>query len=446
MFYRKILDELDNWRNSKFRKPLILRGARQVGKTTAVEMFSKNFRQFIHLNLDKVEDKNLFERNYSFEILLEAIFLYKDANRNEPETLIFIDEIQNSPEAVRQLRYFYEEAPELFVISAGSLLESLIDNTISFPVGRVEYLVMKPVCFTEYLHAVNADAELQLIHQIPCSEYAHEKLLNHFYSYALVGGMPEVIERYLQTKDIHQLKPVYEALLTAYLDDIEKYSSSDSQVKVLRHSIKSVMTEAGKRIVYQGFGNSNYRSREISEAMMLIERAMLIQLIYPVTQTILPIAPDFRKSPKLQLFDTGLLNYFSGVQKDLFLSRDIMQTYHGRIAEHIAGQELSAISFDPLFKNIFWTREKRQSKAEVDFIYQYENLLIPVEVKTASTGHLKSLHIYMNSAPHDIAVRIYSGALSEDKITTSSGKSFRLLNLPFYLINEINNYIKWLLS
>ena len=123
-----------------------------------------------------------------------------------------------------------------------------------------------------------------------------------------------------------------------------------------------------------------------------------------------------------------------------------MQTYHGKIAEHIAGQELSALSYDPLFKNIFWTREKRQSSAEVNFIYQYENLLIPVEVKTASTGHLKSLHIYMDSAPHDIAVRIYSGVLLVDKILTPSGKSFRLLNLPFYLLNEINNYIKWLLS
>jgi uncharacterized protein len=442
MFSRNIIYELDKWSKRSNRKPLILRGARQVGKTTAVEMFSKKYKQYLYLNLDRAEDRKLFEQNYSFETLLDAIFLYKDSPKKLNETLLFIDEIQNCPEAVKQLRYFYELAPELNVISAGSLLETIIDKNISFPVGRVEFLVMRPVSFTEYLTAISADAEIDLLNEFPFPEFGHDKLIQHFYRYALIGGMPEVVRKYVEKKDIFELKAIYESLLTSYLGDIEKYSTSDSQIRVIRHIIQHIFIEAGSRIVYQGFGKSNYRSKEISEALILIEKALIIQLMHPVTQTILPLYPDYRKSPRIQTFDTGLVNYFAGIQKDLFLSNDIMSTYHGKIAELVTGQELLSLRSEPLYKLHFWVREKRQSSAEVDFVYQYENILVPVEVKSSSTGHLKSLHQFVNESPLNFGIRVYNGKFQVDELKTQSGKSFRLLNLPFYLINKIDFYIE----
>lgn len=441
MFSRTILNELDAWSKKTDRKPLILRGARQVGKTSAVQMFGKNFKQYIYLNLDRPEDLKLFEQNYSFSQLLEAIFFYKESFRNINESLLFIDEIQNSPEAVRQLRYFYEDVPELRVIAAGSLLETLIDKNISFPVGRVEYLLVKPVSFIEYLAASGATSELNILQETPFPEYAHDKLMQHFYRYTLIGGMPEIVKKYIETKDVMQLKPIYESLLTSYLDDIKKYSNSKSQTPVIRHVMEHIFTEAGNRIVYQGFGKSNYKSKEIRESLTLIEKAMIIKLIQPLTQTVLPVFPDYKKSPKLLPLDIGLVNYFAGIQTDLFLSNDIMGTYHGKIAELITGQELFVLHSEPLFKLHFWVREKSQSTAEVDFIHAYKNFLIPIEVKSGSTGHMKSLQQYINESPHDFGIRVYSGKFQLNNLTTLSGKPFRLLNLPFYLINRIDHYI-----
>ena len=193
MFDRTIVKELKKWVKKTNRKPLVLRGARQVGKTTAVEIFSKQFDQYIYLNLEILSDRKIFEMDYSVEELIQAIFFEKSKKKSRGKTLIFIDEIQNSPKAVSMLRYFYESAKDYFVIAAGSLLESLIDRQISFPVGRVEYLYMKPLTFDEYIAAAGDSSLLEVLDQIPCPDFAHEKLLKQFYKYTLIGGMPEVV-------------------------------------------------------------------------------------------------------------------------------------------------------------------------------------------------------------------------------------------------------------
>lgn len=187
MYQRELLSELKTWLVKKNRKPLVLRGARQVGKTTLINLFSANFRQYIYLNMDLPEERRIFENAKSFNELFEAIFFLKNASRTEKNTLVFIDEIQNSPAAVKYLRYFYENQKDLPVIAAGSLIETLIDKEISFPVGRVEYLAVRPFSFREFLTAGNYLKELEAINTIPFPDYAHEKLLTLFRKYVLTG-------------------------------------------------------------------------------------------------------------------------------------------------------------------------------------------------------------------------------------------------------------------
>ena len=446
MFYREAIKKLKKWSVRKNRKPLILRGARQVGKTTLVNIFSKEFDQYIALNLDKSEEKALFENNHNFEQVLTAIFLFKNKVRNQTKTLIFIDEIQNSPKAVTILRYFYEEAKELYVIAAGSLLESLIDNSISFPVGRVEYLLLRPCNFNEFLIATDNTEAKKALKQIPFPDYGHEIMLSKFREYLLIGGMPEVIDTYIKTKDILSLSTVYDSLLSSYLDDVEKYAPKPNKTNIIRHIIQNAFFAASERIKFQKFGKSDYRSREVGESFRMLEKTMLLQLVYPIVTEKMPAIPNTGKSPKLQLLDTGLVNYFAGLQNELFGTNDISSVYQGRISEHIVGQELLANETSPLFKLNFWTREKKGANAEVDFVLMHDGLLIPIEVKSGASGSLRSLHQFIDRAPHPYAVRVYSGKLNVDKEKTIAGTKYFLLNFPFYLLGELKEYLHWFIN
>jgi len=443
MFTRNILKELDKWSLNNDRKPLILRGARQVGKTTIVDIFSKKFDQYIYLNLDTKDDKDLFERNYNISDLIAAIFLYKKKSQDK-KTLIFIDEIQNSSQAVAMMRYFYEDskASKFYVIAAGSLLETLIDTKISFPVGRVEYLFLYPLNFKEFLMAMDEDEILEILQKIPISNFAHEKILKLFNLYTLIGGMPEIVENYKKHQDIIALNNVYESLLNSYLDDVSKYARNDLTQNVIRHCIESAPFEAGGRIKFQGFGNSNYRSREVGEALRSLERAMIINLVYPSTSIKLPIVPNFKKSPKLQFLDTGLINYFVGLQKDIFNSQNLDLVYGGKIIEHIVGQELISIHNERKKNFNFWVREDKRSNAELDFLFPFEQYVIPIEVKSGKTGRLRSLHEFMKKTNHDYAVRLYADKFSIDDINFS-GVNYKLLNLPYYLGYWVGDYLEY---
>lgn len=445
MFEREIIRRLKEWKNRKNRKPLILRGARQVGKTTVIDLFSKEFDRYISLNLDVDEDKRLFDTYRNIEDLIEAIFLYKSPDGKGGKTLVFIDEIQNSPEAVAMLRYFYEKAGHLYVVAAGSLLETLIRKKISFPVGRVEYLAVRPCSFREFLLAVGEQKSLELVNAYPFPRYAHEKLMKLFRTYTLIGGMPEIIQHYAAEPSVVALKPIYEGLIASYLDDVEKYGRNDLLVQVIRHVIQNSFYAAGSRIKFQGFGNSGYRNREMSEAFKTVEKAFLLQLVYPVTSTKLPRIPNYRRSPKLQFVDTGLVNYFAGLQQQVLGTKQLDDVYEGRIAEHIAGQELLALNDSVLFKLNFWTREEKDASAEVDFIFQYRDMIIPIEVKSGASGKLRSLHQFMEISPHKVAVRIFSGEMAESEERTVKGTVYRLISFPFYLISQLPAYLNRIL-
>ncbi len=436
VFHRNILQYLQNWKEKKDRKPLILRGARQVGKTTAVHLFAESFEHYIYLNLEKPEERNLCEQAANFEELVDAVFFFKKVPKTSKNVLVFFDEIQNSPKTVSMLRFFIEERPDLPVIAAGSLLETLIDKHLTIPVGRVEYLYLYPFTFDEFLLSMEEKDLYAFLNEDAIPTFAHQALSKWFWRYTLIGGMPEIVRKFAESQDILQLNGVYEGLLNSYLDDVEKYAQNSSVRQVLRHCIRSAFFEAGKRIKFQGFGNSNYRSREVGEALRTLEKAMLIRLIYPTTQVKLPLTPNVKKAPKLQVLDTGLINYFVGLQEELFRTSTIDTVYEGKIAEHIVGQELIARLKSQVKPLVFWTREKKQSNAEIDFLLPFHSLIIPVEVKAGAVGKLRSLHLFMDSVDHPFAIRVYSGPFRIDEVKTTNGKLFKLINLPFYLIGN----------
>jgi predicted AAA+ superfamily ATPase len=447
MFNRELLAELEKWRDKTPRKPLVIRGARQVGKTTLVNQFAQQYEQYIYVNLELVEDKEPFEKFTSIENLIETVFFLKDKiAEKKSNTLIFIDEIQAVPKALDTLRYFYELAPEISVIAAGSMLETLFDKNISFPIGRVEYKVIRPVSFPEFLAAVGETAALQQLKKIPIANFAHAKLMRLFHTYALIGGMPEIVQHYATNKDLTALAPIYDSLISGYLDDVEKYAVSNAQVQHIRHCIQSSFAQAGKRIKFEGFGNSSYKSREMGESLRTLEKALLLQLIYPCTTATLPLVPDLKKSPRLQVLDTGLLNYFVGLQKDIIGTEDLNSIYQGTLIEHLVGQELLATQFNALSALRFWVKEKKASTAEVDYLFPYEGKVIPIEVKSGKVGALRSLHNFMDLTPHHTAIRIYGGELAITDAISSSGKQYQILNLPYYLCSQIEHYMKWFLE
>ena len=439
MFNRTIIDELKKWKNKPDRKPLVLRGARQVGKTTAIKLFAKEFDEFLYLNLEKAEERNIFEGEHPFDELLNRLFFHfgveKDTNA---KTLIFIDEIQNSPKTIALLRYFYEEANKLFVIAAESLLENILDKNISFPVGRVEFMAMHLCTFQEFLGAMEEEQSFKLYEQGEIPSFAHDKLSSLFKKYASIGGMPQILDNYASKQDYTSLSTIYSNLLISYAEDVEKYAKSASMTQYIRHIISTAFREAGSRITFDKFGNSSYRSREMKEAFTTLEKTMLLKLVYPVTSTKLPFSPDLKKKPRLHIFDTGLVNYSLGILDKLIAEKYLDNVYRGRIAEHIVGQELAGATFSIMNTIEFWTREKKGSSAEVDYVVSHKGMLIPVEVKAGASGSLRSLHQFVDAAPHAWAVRFYSGEAVIEDAQTVAGKKYKLINLPHYLAGKLD--------
>ena len=244
IFKRKLYDELLKWKQSKDRKPLIIRGARQVGKSTLIKSFSKEYSQFIELNLERKDDARFFDLDNVSDIVA-AISLRENITLDK-NVLFFIDEIQESPKAIRLLRFFYEDMPHLHVICAGSLLEFAIKEVKSFPVGRVQQLVLHPLDFEEFLMAKGKSNVVKLFNDIPIKDFSHQIILDLFHVYAIIGGMPEVIKTYIENDSITGISSIYNNIWQAYKDDIEKYARNDTERKVLGHIVNTAPSEADR--------------------------------------------------------------------------------------------------------------------------------------------------------------------------------------------------------
>lgn len=440
MFQRLALKALRQWAEKEGRKPLVLKGARQVGKTTLVKIFAEEFDVFINLNLEEKVNAALFTMDVSFEDLLAGIYAKAGIKMENQRTLIFIDEIQNVPDAVKVLRYFYEKRPDLYVIAAGSLLESLVGNHISFPVGRVEYMALHPCTFTEFLGALGENILVEQIEQLEVPQSVHSYVMDLFKKYMIVGGLPEAVANYAKRKDWVSLNEIFNSLLSGYKDDIEKYAQRPKEQDILRYILNYGWGLAGQRFQFSKFCSSSYKSAEMGNAFRTLEKTLLLELVYPLISTSFPILPDLKRSPKLLWLDTGLVNYVAGMQESLLFTSDTDELWNGHIAEQVVGQELLGASFAFGVKRMFWVRDARNSQAEVDFVYKYKSHLIPVEVKTGDNSKLRSLHQYMDESQEDIALRLWNGPLTSDLIRLPSGKQYTLYNMPFYYAGQLETF------
>lgn len=442
MFKRDLLLHLEQWKADTHRKPLILRGARQVGKTTVVNEFGKQFNNYLLLNLEKAEAAALFELAIPLKDLLPLLFAHCGRIKHEGSTLLFIDEIQYSAKAVALLRYFYEELPDIYVIAAGSLLENLVDVHASFPVGRVQYMALRPCSFREFLGAIGEGALLSVLDNPQATKAFHDRLMALFNVYTLIGGMPEVVQLYAERRDILSLESVYETLLQGYRDDVEKYAQGKQLPEVVRFILKDGWHKAGQTITLGGFAGSSYNAREMGEAFRLLEKAMLLELVYPTTATEVPATPELKRMPKLIWLDTGLVNYAAQVQREVLGAKDILDAWRGMIAEQVVAQELLTLTDKVSQKRCFWMRGKSESSAEVDFVWVQDSVIYPIEVKSGHNAHLRSLHSFMDRSAQTVAVRIWSQPFSVDAVKTMSGKEFRLINLPFYLVGRLGEILR----
>lgn len=443
--YRKSYRRLEAWKADRRRKPLLIRGARQVGKTTLVRAFAKTFSTYIELNLEREADRKLFDTDDVNKIFAAACLL-KGVVPDNHSTLLLIDEIQESPKAIQLLRYFHEEIPGIYVIAAGSLLEFALRKVPSFPVGRIDYLYLHPLNFQEYLTALDNRQASDILNTTPVPSYAHDIMLQLFHDYALIGGMPDIVSRYLTDKNPATLSENYQKLWQSYKDDVEKYANNETEKKIIRHIIQTAPYEKD-RIKFEGFGNSVYRSREVGEALRTLDLAKIIRLIYPTTSLTPPVIPDLKKRPRLQFLDTGMLNQILNLQPDMIMVKELDSFYQGKIIQHLIGQEFISIYETTDYKPNFWVRESKDGQAELDYVYQYKNLIIPIEVKAGKQGTLKSLHQFVERTNHPYAIRMYSGEFSVEKHKTPVKKiPYLLLNLPYYLGTKITGYIDYFVN
>lgn len=445
MIQRQLLNELEAWSSRNNHKPLVLRGARQVGKTTLVDELGKQYDVYIKLNLELSADALVFSISDDVEEIFQYLCLQKKIMVDPSKrTLLFIDEIQSEPKAVELLRYFYEKMPWLHIIAAGSRLHTLLKQRISFPVGRVEYLSLRPCSFLEYLNAIGQEPLADMIRERKVSDIYHELLINHFNRYTLIGGMPEVLAQYAQHEDVTQLAPIYRSLLDSYNEDVEKYARNANQVNVIRHLLTHGWAEAGQTITFNRFGGSNYTSKEVHEALEILQKAFLLNLDYPVTAVKAPALPAVTRQPKLVWLDSGIMNFSADIQTEYLQSRSLMDVWKGHAAEQIVAQELRIV-LDRNYRNeqYYWTRDKKGTTAEVDFVWQNGTEIIPIEVKSGTNAHLRSIHSFMSQpdAPNK-AIRIWPGPYSVDDVVSPTGHVFRLVNLPFYYVGVIDNVIR----
>ncbi|WP_069658704.1 ATP-binding protein [Arcticibacter eurypsychrophilus] len=398
---RKIDQELVLWRNEKEGKPLLIRGARQVGKSTAIRELAKQFDFYLEVNFEEQRRVHrLFEGDLNPKELCENLSILYNIPIIPGKTLLFFDEIQACIPAISSLRFFYEKYQELHVIAAGSLLEFALAEIPSFGVGRIRSLFVYPLSFDEYL---TGTGELQLLaakkkatFEKPLTEPIHQKLLNHVKRFLILGGMPEVVASYVEHQDINRCGQVLDDLITSLKADFAKYKK---QVPFLRISevFDSVVGQSGGKFIYtKAATEANHK--QIKEAVDLL---VMSGLIIPVTHTAangLPLGAEANpKKRKMLLLDTGIFQRLRGLQiTDILFEDDFDTINKGAIAEQYVGLELLKSSSCYRQENLyFWHREAKSSNAEVDYVIQQKDNIVPIEVKSGKKGSMQSLFVFM---------------------------------------------------
>ncbi|MCP5504344.1 MAG: ATP-binding protein [Chlamydiales bacterium] len=395
---RFVNQRLMEWKKSGHRKPLILRGARQVGKTHAVRTLGKSFEGFIEINFEyEQEYTKIFEKNLDPERILREISLLRKATIKPGKTLLFFDEIQACPKAIIGLRYFYEKMPDLHVIAAGSLLE-FAHELVGIPVGRVQSLYVHPMTYLEFLIA---DGHTSLAQEIlqgnPLADVIHHQALRYLGEYLALGGMPEVIQRWIEEKDPLKCTEIQSTLLETYQQDFQKYAKK-SQLKYLSLLFETIPRQLGEKFKYSKVGE--YRKRELEPSLDLLLTASIFHKVIHTSAQGVPIGAEASPEKfKLLFIDVGLTQALLGLDLAAwFIEPEVELINKGKLVEAFVGQELLAY-FETYTKKglYYWQRDTRGSSAEVDYVIQKGNHILPLEVKSGKTMKLKSLHAFLKT-------------------------------------------------
>ncbi len=402
---RNIDGKLKAWFDSSRRKPLILRGARQVGKTFSVRAFAeKQGLQLVEINFErKPAMRKAFDGELTPSWIIAQLEILERKEIREGKTLLFLDEIQDCPRAITALRYFFEEAPQLAVIAAGSLLEFAL-GTFSFPVGRVEFMQMYPLTFREFLTARGYQKVLAHLPQLSSlqmdfSETVANLVADEFKNYMIVGGLPEAVSAFLDTNSYLAVAKVHDNLVTAYLDDIRKYAKGDLQMENTRSLLANIFGYVGQQVNYTLFGQGDNVKRT-KKSIDLLCQALLIYKVRQGFPSDLPLGSSAKeKNFKIVFFDIGLGQRMAGKDPaEIIASTNVLSLFDGLLAEQFVGQELIGES-EVASENgqlYYWARDAKSSSAEVDFLVLRNGAVSPVEVKAGKGGSLKSLHLYLN--------------------------------------------------
>lgn len=448
---RNQLINLENWLNKPNRKPIILRGARQVGKSTLVSLFAEEQnRSLATINLERYPDlAPAFEQNAPVSLinLLEALPGIKAISS---DSLLFLDEIQAVPEAIPALRYFYEEMKQLPVLAAGSLLEfALSDHRFSMPVGRVEYLHMGPMTFSEFLDALDETKLLSIIRSFNIGDeinpIVHKRLLELLRTYFFVGGMPEAINIYVVSKQLKDVSDAHNSIIETFREDFSKYIGSRSLAR-MQHVFNFAARNVGKKVKYSQF-SSHDQSATIKKDVQLLCMARVLSKVTHSHCSGLPLQADIEeKTYKLIFLDVGLMNAICGLGwNSISIMAETQLVNEGAIAEQFIGQHLQDIlSTSPNRELTYWLREGRATNAEVDYVVALNGRIIPIEVKAGASGSLKSLHQFAGEKSTPLAVRFDSGLPSKQTINTRIRKGeknidvdYELVSLPLYLVERL---------
>lgn len=430
---RFILKKLIEWKNSKYRKPLILKGARQIGKTYILKQFGEeNYEGIAYFNFDHDEDLyNLFSKTKDPKRILEQLaFIYGKAILPE-KTLIIFDEIQECPNALNSLKYFQEEANEYHIVCAGSLLGIRLSHT-SFPVGKVEFLNMYPMTFSEFLIADNCENMVEYMKSIKDIQSIPDIFFNQLEeklkAYFIIGGMPEAVKAWVNEKDIELVNNIQENILKAYENDFSKHTqnSEANKISLIWNSIPSQLAKENKKFLYQTV-KEGARAREYENALNWLNDANLIYKIYNVRKTDFPLkAYNDLSAFKIYMNDIGLLRRMSNLDSRIVIEGDrLFEEFKGAFTENYVLNMLCII-FDNVPNYFIFNRY------EIDFVFQYKNDIIPIEVKSKKSNNNISLTRYNEKYDNNISIRFSMNNLKKD------GK---IINIPLFLIEYIENFL-----
>ncbi len=446
-FKRQIDEELLKWKNDSNRKPLILRGARQVGKSSAVRQLGKTFKYFIEANLERdIPLRNIFKNSYKPKEIAARIAFFYGIPAEPGKTLLFLDEIQSCPEAIHSLWFFKEDYPELHVVAAGSLLEFALKDLSSFGVGRVRSIFMNPLSFDEFEeacgHTMWNQAKKEATSDAPLFDSIHEKLVEEFRTFLMVGGMPEAVSTWIESGEYTKCRQIHRDIIQTYEDDFAKYGSR-IQPTILRATLKSAAKQIGGKFVFSNV-DGDYRTDNVKEALTLLSDAGIIKPVYHSAANGLPLGADTNtKFVKYLFLDSALAIEVLGrgaegresITKQLLTDSATDLVNKGGITEMVAGLELIKYSC-PYYRNelYYWQNLARGTQAEVDYVIASHGGVLPLEVKAGTSGSMKSLWSFMESKSLTHGVRLSLENFSQIK-GTASGREVCVV--PLYAISNL---------